>query len=157
MNLRRTLGRDMRARTLEEPTITFLDVGQGDSILIRSGRHAALIDGGGRSDDARFGEGTLLPLLVDRGVRDFDFVALTAVLTTVSGAILAFVEASRYDFIVSTYRATPQRLRDEETSTPSGATPPSPEWSSFVDRCERILQEQNNSWVAKFGRPGTTP
>lgn len=87
----------------------------------------------------------------------FDFVALTAVLTTVSGAILAFVEASRYDFIVSTYRATARRLRVEETSTPSGATPPSPEWSSFVDRCERILQEQNNSWVAKFGRPGTTP
>lgn len=82
-----------------------------------------------------------------------DFVALTAVLTTLSGAILAYVEASRYDFIVSTYRATARRLRMEETAAPVGATTPSADWSAFVARCEGILQEQNNSWVAKFSAP----
>jgi Protein of unknown function (DUF4231)/SMODS and SLOG-associating 2TM effector domain 1 len=35
----------------------------------------------------------------------FDFVALTAVLTTIAGAIIAHIEASRYDFLVMTYRA----------------------------------------------------
>jgi hypothetical protein len=82
----------------------------------------------------------------------FDFVALTAVLTTLSGTILAYIEASRYDFIVSTYRATARRLRLEETKAPA-ATEPAAVWSAFVDRCESILQEQNNTWVAKFSRP----
>jgi hypothetical protein len=85
----------------------------------------------------------------------FDFVALTAVLTTLSGTILAYIEASRYDFIVSTYRATARRLRIEESTAPS-ATPPAPEWSAFVNRCESILQDQNNSWVAKFSQPPAT-
>ena len=83
----------------------------------------------------------------------FDFVALTAVLTTLSGTILAYIEASRYDFIVSTYRATARRLRLEESKAPAATEPPSPGWSAFVDRCESILQEQNNTWVAKFSRP----
>ena len=86
----------------------------------------------------------------------FDFVALTAVLTTLSGTILAYIEASRYDFIVSTYRATARRLRLEESQTPAATQPPSAEWSAFVDRCEAILQEQNNTWVAKFSRPAAT-
>ena len=43
----------------------------------------------------------------------FDLIALTAVLTTVAGAIVAHVEASRYDFLVMIYRATARRLRNE--------------------------------------------
>jgi competence protein ComEC len=54
-----------------------LDVGQGDSILTRAADRVVLVDGGGRSDAVRFGETTLLPLLVDRGVRRIDVVALT--------------------------------------------------------------------------------
>ena len=86
-------------------------------------------------------------------VEGFDFVALTAVLTTLSGTVLAYIEASRYDFIVQSYRVTARRLRDEETSAPATATVPSPLWSAFVDRSEGILQEQNNTWVAKFSKP----
>src|SRR5256885_13690948 len=43
----------------------------------------------------------------------FDFIALTAVLTTVAGAILAHIEASRYEFFVTSYRAAARRLRNE--------------------------------------------
>jgi competence protein ComEC len=64
-------------RTTAQPQITFLDVGQGDSILLRSGRRNILVDGGGRAGDVRFGETVLLPLLVDRGVRHVDVIVLS--------------------------------------------------------------------------------
>jgi hypothetical protein len=80
----------------------------------------------------------------------FDFVALTAVLTTIGGAILAHIEASRYDFVVATYLATARRLRSEPP--PATATVPSAEWSAYVARCESILQDENASWLAKFSK-----
>ncbi|HEV7915094.1 MAG TPA: DUF4231 domain-containing protein [Albitalea sp.] len=83
----------------------------------------------------------------------FDFVALTAVLTTISGAILAHIEASRYDFTVTAYRAAARRLRDALRDMPAHPVPPSAEWSAFVDRIEGILADENSSWVAKFGKP----
>jgi SMODS and SLOG-associating 2TM effector domain 1 len=46
----------------------------------------------------------------------FDFIALTAVLTTVAGAILAHIEASRYEFLVTSYCAAARRLRNELAS-----------------------------------------
>jgi competence protein ComEC len=56
-----------------------LDVGQGDAILLRWGRHALLVDGGGPLDGhARdFGRTRLLPKLLDRGVTRLDAVLLT--------------------------------------------------------------------------------
>ena len=83
---------------------------------------------------------------------NFDFVALTAVLTTLSGAILAYIEASRYDYLVSSYRATERRLRDQQSNAPSNPQPLTPEWSEYVNRCESILQDENGSWIAKFGK-----
>ena len=59
------------------PRLVALDVGQGDALLVRGGRRALLVDGGGRLEDARFGENVLLPLLLDRGVRSLDAVILT--------------------------------------------------------------------------------
>jgi SMODS and SLOG-associating 2TM effector domain 1/Protein of unknown function (DUF4231) len=84
---------------------------------------------------------------------NFDFVALTAVLTTVSGAIVSHIEASRYDFIVASYRAAARRLRDAWLNVPGDAVAPSPAWSAFVSECEAILSNENSSWVAKLGRP----
>ena len=83
----------------------------------------------------------------------FDVVALTAVLTTLSGAIIAYVEASRYDFTVQSYRATARRLRDELSNPPADPQPGTPAWSAFVERCEAILREENSSWIAKFSKP----
>jgi beta-lactamase superfamily II metal-dependent hydrolase len=52
------------------PQLIAFDVGQGDSLAIRDGEHAILIDGG--PSDRR-----LLPLLADHGIRHLDAVFLT--------------------------------------------------------------------------------
>ncbi|MDQ6802419.1 MAG: DNA internalization-related competence protein ComEC/Rec2 [Acidobacteriota bacterium] len=57
-------------RDVRQPSLTILDVGQGDSILIRTPKHAVLIDAGGRYAN-------VVPLLLDRGVRKLDAVFLT--------------------------------------------------------------------------------
>jgi len=88
---------------------------------------------------------------VPRGTA-FDFVALTAVLTTVSGAILAHIEASRYDFLVTTYRATARRLSDELTADPSKLDQMSAEWPKFVEACETAIATENGSWVLKMSK-----
>jgi hypothetical protein len=82
----------------------------------------------------------------------FDLVALTAVLTTLSGAILAHIEASRYDFTVASYRATARRLKDQRDNPPPNPEAGTPDWSAFVDRCESILQTENSGWIAKFSK-----
>ena len=56
-----------------------LDVGQGDSLLLRWERRAILVDGGGPFDLGQrdFGRTRLLPKLLDRGVTRLDAVVLT--------------------------------------------------------------------------------
>lgn len=63
------LARDRAGRVVGEPQVVFLDVGQGDATLIRSGGRNVLVDGGPSE--------ALLPQLVDRGVRHLDVVVLT--------------------------------------------------------------------------------
>ncbi|HXU31407.1 MAG TPA: ComEC/Rec2 family competence protein, partial [Thermoanaerobaculia bacterium] len=59
-----------------EPTLSVLDVGQGDSILLRDGARAILIDGGGwRHGD--LGGRVLLPALLAEGVRRLDAIVMT--------------------------------------------------------------------------------
>lgn len=89
---------------------------------------------------------------VARGAGSFDFVALTAVLTTISGAILAHVEASRYDFMIVTYRATSLQLRDALTDEPVKLDPASTSWSDFVQACETLIATENGSWVMKMAK-----
>jgi len=82
----------------------------------------------------------------------FDLAALTAVLTTVAALILTHIEASKYEFLVTTYRATARRLEDALLTLPNPLTAPSKQWSEFVERCEAIIAAENNSWVAKWVR-----
>jgi hypothetical protein len=79
------------------------------------------------------------------GIR-FDIAALTAVLTTIAGAVIAHVEASRYDFLTTTYLATARRLEDRKTG-------PHEPTSVFVNDCEAILDAQITSWIAKWTKP----
>lgn len=83
----------------------------------------------------------------------FDWAALVAVLTTVSGTVLAHIEASRYDYLVSGYRAAARQLRQAMLSKPEAATSRSLEWSEFVARCEGIIASETGSWVARLGKP----
>lgn len=60
-------------------SVEALDVGQGDSILVRWGKRALLVDGGGPFDleAADFGRTRLLPKLLDRGVTRLDGIVAT--------------------------------------------------------------------------------
>jgi SMODS and SLOG-associating 2TM effector domain 1/Protein of unknown function (DUF4231) len=80
----------------------------------------------------------------------FDFVALTAVLTTVSGAVLAHIEATRCDFLAMIYRATARRLSAEIANTGAANALSAEKWSDFVNRCEAIISDENTSWAAKW-------
>ena len=92
------------------------------------------------------------------GAWPFDLAALTAVLTTLGALVLAHVESARYDFLVTTYRATARRLEDALADVNTVPPVPSKEWSDFVERCETIIASENNSWVAKWtGQPNTQP
>src|SRR5260370_19613534 len=57
-------------RDVKQPSLTVLDVGQGDAILIRTPKHAILVDAGSRYAH-------VVPLLLDRGVRRLHAVFLT--------------------------------------------------------------------------------
>jgi SMODS and SLOG-associating 2TM effector domain 1 len=83
------------------------------------------------------------------GPMQFDIAALTAVLTTVSGAILAHIEASRYQHLVTNYLATASRLEDLDTEFDT-AKNNADTWSDFVNCCEEIIMAENNSWTAKW-------
>jgi hypothetical protein len=86
----------------------------------------------------------------------FDWAALIAVLTTLSGVVLAHIEASRFDYLVSSYRAAARRLRNELAAAPSRPAVPSPDWSDFVGRCEDIIANETGSWAARFSKPTAT-
>ncbi len=58
------------------PEVVVIDVGQGDAILLRHGRRAALVDGGGWPH-GDFGGRVLVPVLAAMGVTRLDAVVLT--------------------------------------------------------------------------------
>lgn len=58
------------------PEIVMIDVGQGDSILVRDGGRTMLVDGGGW-DGGDLGGRVLLPALLAEGVRQIDFLVMT--------------------------------------------------------------------------------
>jgi len=64
------IARDRNGRRVDAPRVIMLDVGQGDSILVRDGERTMLVDGGIR-------EANVVTQLVDRGVRHPDVVVLT--------------------------------------------------------------------------------
>jgi hypothetical protein len=73
----------------------------------------------------------------------FDIAALTAVLTTIASSVLAHIEASRLDYLATSYLAAARRLEDQLSAHRGG-------WSDFVNACEDIIAAENASWMAKW-------
>lgn len=60
--------------------IYFIDVGQGDSTLIVTPKHKKiLIDGGGSENSESYdvGKNTLIPYLLDRGIKEIDYIFIS--------------------------------------------------------------------------------
>ncbi len=66
----------LASRGPSDAELVMLDVGQGEAILVRDGRSAVLVDGGGWSS-GDFGGRVLVPALARLGVRALDAVVLT--------------------------------------------------------------------------------
>jgi competence protein ComEC len=96
-----SIHRSRSQRNIDDPTVTFFDIGQGDAAALRSGTHTMIVDGG---RDAR-----LLPLLADRGIRRIDEVVLTHAHPDHCGALPELIE----QFEVGRVRITSRRFRGE--------------------------------------------
>jgi len=64
-------------RSVASPTLLFLDVGHGDAVLLRAGRHAWLVDAGARAPGFDAGRAIVRPALRAEGVRRLDALAVT--------------------------------------------------------------------------------
>lgn len=95
------VARSVEEGRIEHPRVTFLDVGQGDAILIRDGTRTTLVDGGG---DAR-----IVPLLANRGVRTIDLAVLTHAHPDHCAGLVAALE----QFNVKKLMVTPHRFRGD--------------------------------------------
>ncbi|MGX4586898.1 ComEC/Rec2 family competence protein [Paenibacillus chitinolyticus] len=111
-------------RWSSEAYVDMIDVGQGDSILIRTPAHKyILVDGGGtvtfrkpgeewklRRDPYEVGRKTLVPLLKKRGVHKLDAVILTHEDADHSGGLQAVLEDIPVEAFIfnGTYKSGPQ-------------------------------------------------
>jgi hypothetical protein len=87
-----------------------------------------------------------LPIVA--GIR-FDLAALTAVLTTIGGAVLAHIEVSRYQHLVTSYLTIARRLENAAEEFDS-AKVDRQTWSDYVNGCEDIIACENSPWMARW-------
>jgi len=93
--------RSFSQRSVDVPTVTFFDVGQGDAILIRNGTTTILVDGGRGH--------RIVPLLADRGVRRIETVVLSHAHPDHCEGLAAVLA----QFDVGTIRITPRRFHGD--------------------------------------------
>ncbi|MFD4443841.1 DUF4231 domain-containing protein [Nocardia sp. NPDC058519] len=75
-----------------------------------------------------------------------------AVMTTLSGSLLAYLAGKRYDFLVMAYLATADRLqRRLDRWRTDGSPTDRVRWAEFVADCENTISLENASWMAKWG------
>ena len=78
----------LKSYTPQPFQLTVLDVGQGQSILVREGRHSMMVDTGGYYDEQKFsiGKNIILPFLSRQGLSSIDQLVLTHLDQDHSGA-----------------------------------------------------------------------
>lgn len=134
----------------KELEVDLIDVGQGDSILIRTPeKHALLIDAGPRSQSFDTGERIVLPYLLQRGIGHLDAVLITHEDQDHIGGIRAVLNVIPTDWI-----GVPnvgERLENEEWEggLPAGLTDHSPALKT-LQRGDRI-ELDSGAFLEVFG------
>ena len=84
-------------------TISFIDVGQGDSMLVSTPKGKnILIDGGGSRDEAAFdvGRQTLIPYLLNKGITKLDYILISHFDSDHVGGILSVLEELKVEKVI---------------------------------------------------------
>lgn len=84
-------------------TISFIDVGQGDSMLILTPKgKKILIDGGGSRDEESFniGKQTLIPYLLNKGITKLDYILISHFDSDHVGGILSVLEELKVEKVI---------------------------------------------------------
>lgn len=83
--------------------------------------------------------------------------AWVAVITTAGAALAAHIAATRYEYLVTTYIATANRLQSIRNTwlDQPAETRMSP--SDFVHTCEDAISVENQAWMAKWAESPKTP
>ncbi|MCP2280681.1 Protein of unknown function [Nocardia amikacinitolerans] len=77
-----------------------------------------------------------------------------AVLTTLGAGVAGYLAGRRYEFLVMSYSATARRLGQLLREWRAEGSPTDePRWTAFVDDCETVIAQQNETWVAKWTEP----
>ncbi|MGV9819796.1 DUF4231 domain-containing protein [Nocardia xishanensis] len=77
-----------------------------------------------------------------------------AVLTTLGAGVAGHLAGRRYEFLVMSYSATARRLGQILHEWRAEGSPTDEQrWTAFVDDCETVIAEQNETWVAKWAEP----
>lgn len=77
------------------------------------------------------------------GKGGFDLAALTAVITTLAGTVLAHLQSTRYDEQIVNYRATAHRLANLTATTALTASA-----ADIAQAAEEIISSETKSWQA---------
>lgn len=84
-------------------TISFIDVGQGDSMLISTPKGKNIIvDGGGSRDETTFniGKQTLIPYLLNKGITKLDYIIISHFDSDHVGGILSVLEELKAEKVI---------------------------------------------------------
>ena len=84
-------------------TISFIDVGQGDSMLISTPKGKnILVDGGGSRDETSFniGKQTLIPYLLNKGITKLDYILISHFDSDHVGGILSVLEELKAEKVI---------------------------------------------------------
>ena len=80
--------------------IYFIDVGQGDSCLIVTPRNKTILIDGGGSENYDVGKNTLIPYLLDRGIKKLDYILISHFDTDHIGGILEVMEELKVNTVI---------------------------------------------------------
>lgn len=89
--------------TNDKLLINFIDVGQGDSCLIRINNKSVLIDGGGTADknsNYDVGKNVLLPYLLNRRLTKINYIMISHFDTDHVGGLLTIMEELKVDNVI---------------------------------------------------------